>query len=1051
MGRQFKPGQLQTGSLYNISASYAVTASFALNGGGGGGTTINTGSFVTTSSFNAFTASYATGSFTGSFIGDGSQLTGIVSSKWTGSNPISRQSDVEITGSLRVQGSITGSLFGTASWSTNAVTASYVNPLNQNVQLTGSLYLSTPEVASVYFSGSAAASRLVWNDTDGTLDLGLKGGNVTLQIGQESVIQVVNKTGANLLESEYKAVRIRRVDEGGAHGQRLAIVLAQADNDANSVDTLGLVTENINVNQEGFITNTGLVRNINTTGASQGESWVDGDVLYLSPTTPGAITKVKPQGPQHTVILGYVVYAHSNNGKIFVKVDNGYEIDELHNVKITTGSLTAGQLLVRSGSNATGVWINTNQLTGSYGLTGSLTATSFTGSLQGTASWASNAVTASYVQTAQTASYVLQAVSSSFATSASYAPDTTFPYTGSARITGSLGVTGSVSVLATTATTSTIFNVRNSANTLDIIKANGRGDAFIGQGAGRLTTGVSNTFMGLNAGSNNITGQENTAIGANAGQQSLGSYNTYLGNGAGLNGTTTEGSIFIGYSAGQNSNANYAVLIGYTAGTTAGAGSVAIGYNAGPGTGTHNLSIGQSAGVGMTTGAINMHLGYRTVGSGVTTGNYNTLIGGDIVVGNVSNNAVLADMQGNIAIRKNASHLVGIGYGGTDTLGAKLDVKAQGALSTDIAFRVRNSANDANILSVNGDGTQTWFRPANNALSTIKSDTYNLIQWSNEAFGNIAIGYITGSSNLFTPTAGYNTLIGAGNVVSSSISGVVRVGYAGSTSANYAINIGHGGRSIGVNSIRIGFHTGASQFGGTNSIHMGTTPSGNDILADNVFMTYFNSQNPSTLARVNGSFGLLGQQSTILSNGVGLYGVDTHMGNGGNTLVIATHPSPPSSSITTAFQLYASTGSIASNIRPHFRTSNGTIVWLGDESRLFNVTASNMMVGVTSSLALFTSQNITANIGTTTIYAFPTASYEGAFIDYTARSGSNARAGQIMGIRSGSAVNFTETTTTDFGSTSGLTFGMSISASSMIVSASATTAAWSVKTIIRSM
>ena len=301
---------------------------------------------------------------------------------------------------------------------------------------------------------------------------------------------------------------------------------------------------------------------------------------------------------------------------------------------------------------------------------------------------------------------------------------------------------------------------------------------------------------------------------------------------------------------------------------------------------------------------------------------------------------------------------------GQATPAARLDVLAQGALSTDIAFRVRNSGDTANILSVNGDGTQTWFRPANNALSTIKSDTYNLIQWSNEAFGNIAIGYITGSSNLFTPTAGYNTLIGAGNVVSSSISGVVRVGYAGSTSANYAINIGHGGRSSGVNSIRIGFHTGASSFGGTNSIHIGTTPSGNDILADNVFMTYFNSQNPSTLARVNGSFGLLGQQSVILSNGTGLYGVDTHMGNGGNTLVVATHPSIPSSSITTAFQLYASTGSIASNIRPHFRTSNGTIVWLGDESRLFNVTASAI-----SASSLTVTGGITGSLSGTSSFA----------------------------------------------------------------------------------
>jgi hypothetical protein len=50
MGRQFKPGQLQTGSLYNISSSYAVTASFALNGGGGGNVFPFSGSAVITGS-----------------------------------------------------------------------------------------------------------------------------------------------------------------------------------------------------------------------------------------------------------------------------------------------------------------------------------------------------------------------------------------------------------------------------------------------------------------------------------------------------------------------------------------------------------------------------------------------------------------------------------------------------------------------------------------------------------------------------------------------------------------------------------------------------------------------------------------------------------------------------------------------------------------------------------------------------------------------------------------------------------------------------------------
>ena len=175
-----------------------------------------------------------------------------------------------------------------------------------------------------------------WNDAFGTADLRLKGDNVTLQVGQEIIARVVNKTGADLLESDYKVVRVRIASEGGAQGQRLAVELAQGDNDPDSVTTLGIVTETILNNEEGFITILGNVSDIDTTGTLQGETWVDGDVLYLSPTTPGALTKVPPVSPQHTVTMGYVVYAHQNQGKIFVKVDNGYELDELHNVLISS-------------------------------------------------------------------------------------------------------------------------------------------------------------------------------------------------------------------------------------------------------------------------------------------------------------------------------------------------------------------------------------------------------------------------------------------------------------------------------------------------------------------------------------------------------------------------------------------------------------------------------------------------------------------------------------------------------------------------------------------
>jgi hypothetical protein len=200
-------------------------------------------------------------------------------------------------------------------------------------------------------TGTAGVAVMRWNDSDGTLDLGLKGGNVTLQVGQESVLRVVNKTATNvnLLEANYQAVRVT-----GAQGQRLKVDLAIATTDPLSAETIGLVTETINNNQEGFITTSGLVRGINTTGSLQGETWADGDILYLSPTTAGNATKVKPTAPNHLIVLGYVIHAHITQGSIFVKVDNGYELDELHNVKITT----AANNNVLAYTSATDIWEN---------------------------------------------------------------------------------------------------------------------------------------------------------------------------------------------------------------------------------------------------------------------------------------------------------------------------------------------------------------------------------------------------------------------------------------------------------------------------------------------------------------------------------------------------------------------------------------------------------------------------------------------------------------------------------------------------------------------
>lgn len=192
--------------------------------------------------------------------------------------------------------------------------------------------------------------RLAWNEIDGTLDLHLKGGNVTLQIGQEQVVRVVNKSGADLIDGQV-------VYLSGAQGNRVKVDLAVATGSTSLARTvLGLVTEPIANNQEGFVTISGLVRGLNTS------AFVDGDVLYLS-TTPGQITNVRPSAPTHVVVVGFCVNANPAVGSILVSVQPGYDLEDLSDVAVT--SPVDGNLLIY---NATAQDWQNNLLTSGTGL-----------------------------------------------------------------------------------------------------------------------------------------------------------------------------------------------------------------------------------------------------------------------------------------------------------------------------------------------------------------------------------------------------------------------------------------------------------------------------------------------------------------------------------------------------------------------------------------------------------------------------------------------------------------------------------------------------------
>lgn len=186
-----------------------------------------------------------------------------------------------------------------------------------------------------------------WDDGNGTLEFGLKGGNVNLKVGQQLVVRVYNDTGAQINKGQI--VRIE-----GAQGNRMAVLLAQADGDPNSVSTIGMACENIAIGGEGFVTAMGLVEKLNTTGLTAGQP------IYLSAVTAGAYTQTAPTAPNHLVTLGYVERVDNNVGSIWMKVDNGYEINELHNV-YTTG-VTAGQVLTYNGT----YWTNKDVSGGAF-------------------------------------------------------------------------------------------------------------------------------------------------------------------------------------------------------------------------------------------------------------------------------------------------------------------------------------------------------------------------------------------------------------------------------------------------------------------------------------------------------------------------------------------------------------------------------------------------------------------------------------------------------------------------------------------------------------
>lgn len=186
-------------------------------------------------------------------------------------------------------------------------------------------------------SPSSTEGKLQWDSDFGTLSFGLEGNNSVQQIGINQFAYCYNADTVTLTKGTPVYIF-------GGQGSQVSIKRANNSGDSTSATTLGLVSESIASGASGYVCTYGVLQGIDTSAYSEG------DILYLG-ATAGSLTTTKPSAPNHYVFVG-VVIKDAVGGEIWIRPQNGYELDEIHNV--SAGSPSSGDFLKYNGT----LWVN---------------------------------------------------------------------------------------------------------------------------------------------------------------------------------------------------------------------------------------------------------------------------------------------------------------------------------------------------------------------------------------------------------------------------------------------------------------------------------------------------------------------------------------------------------------------------------------------------------------------------------------------------------------------------------------------------------------------
>jgi len=303
--------------------------------------------------------------------------------------------DIVLTGTATGNfGAGGAAIIGTSPISVATAAGTSTISLNASYSTTSHLHDGTYQPFGTYVTSVAGTAPITSSGTT-AITVGIDQTAITANSATNASVlraYVKNSTGTTLTKGQVVYI-------SGSDGANALISLSTASTEAGSSKTLGILAQTLTTGQHGYVIENGLLVDIDTSAATAGQA------VWLGNTPGSFVFGSPPAEPSHSVYLGVVTRVQSNNGEILVKVQNGYELDELHDV--SAASPSDGDIIQYKTSSAlwTGASITNAGIAASVHTHAYQPAGTYVTAVNGTAPIAASTDTAGIVSVSLTATY----------------------------------------------------------------------------------------------------------------------------------------------------------------------------------------------------------------------------------------------------------------------------------------------------------------------------------------------------------------------------------------------------------------------------------------------------------------------------------------------------------------------------------------------------------------------------------------------------------------------------------------------------------------------